>query len=352
MQYRGANIRLLKQPDVSDMQATLAAIRAQGCNALAVNTIHKVYLNGTDLATPPLGWEPWQLIYPDLGQDPAHPFGDTVSEELVYATAEVALQMGFERVILKPMIDSDYAQWRGNITVPPELRLAFSAAYKEKFLARYLFIIKGFGLDLCIGTEMVKVSEQLGAPFWIDIVDWLRAQGVTQRLTYAANWGWEADAEYNRLHDLWPHLDYIGIDAYWPMANKGYTGPITVDLLLNGAAQNIGWSRRLADDNGVPFAWCPPIDHDLQRLAAGVGKPLWFTEIGYGATKQAALDPMGDTPPGERTTEVQTVLWQAAREKWQDVLEGWCAWEAGVATTKGGTHDIIGAPAAQYALGA
>lgn len=351
MRYRGANIRLLKEPALADIKTVLTGIRAQGGNALAINTIHKVYLNGTDLTPPPIDWHPWTLIYPDVGQDPAHPFGDTVSIDLVDACVEMAIGMGFERVLIKPMIDSDYAQWRGFINIPDDLRLAWSAAYKTRLLAPYLPLVKEFGLDLCIGTELYTVTKKLGAPFWLDVVQWLRQQGVTQRLTYAANWGWEADAEYNRLRPLWDVLDYIGIDAYWPMVPEGYTGPITTDLLVNGAAQNIGWSRRLADDSGTPYSWCPPIDADLQRLVQETGKPLWFTEIGYPNNETAAVDPAGDTAGNVPGFQVSQPCWEAAREKWDTVLEGWLAWEAGSGSVVSTTHNILGGQLGAIAWG-
>jgi hypothetical protein len=205
-------------------------------------------------------------------------------------------------------------------------------------------VVRDLGLDLCIGTEMVKVTEHLGAEFWIEIVRWLRSRGVIGRLTYAANWGWEADAEYNRLRDLWPHLDYIGIDAYWPMVEADYRGPITADLLTS--SREIGWNR-------VPpwgAGWCPSPLADVLRLKAEQGKPVAFMEIGYGATRQAAIDPAGDTEPGERTREVQIPLWQAAREVWEPVLDGMYAWEGGLGQTHGATHDIIGNEIGDIAL--
>jgi hypothetical protein len=271
VQYRGANIRLLKQPARADVRDVLSGIRAHGGNALAINTFDFCYLRpGTaEIAFPPPEWGPprW-LIYPDIGQDPDHPWDDTTDVERVYAVAKMALDMGFERVVLKPMIDSRFGGWRGHISVPRAMRAD--------------------------------------------------------------------DAEYNRLRELWPHLDYIGIDAYWPMVEADYRGPITADLLQS--SREIGWNR-------VPpwgAGWCPSPLADVLRLKAEQGKPVTFMEIGYPHNMTAAVDPAGDTPDEHYTTELSRPLWEAAREVWEPVLDGWYAWEAGKGSVVATSHNLLG----------
>lgn len=348
MDFRGCNIRLLKSPPIEDVRAVLTQIRAHGGNSVAFVTTHKCYLQGASVAYPPLGWTPNWLIFPDVGQDPAHPFGDTVSTERLYAFCLEARKQGFERILLKPHIDSDYGAWRGWIQVPRTMRARFLADYKARLLSPLFPILKDTTLrdcvDLCIGTELVQITKDYGADFWLNIVRWLRYKGVRNRLTYAANWGWAEDAEYNRLRDLWPALDYIGIDAYWPMCNDEYRGPLSKGQLLGWTDENIGWGRKLAV-NGVPQEWCPDIYADLTRLQREVGKPLVFTEIGYPATDYAAHEPARD-PQGTWTPtyELSKSLWEVAFEVWGDVLEGWYAWEAGLLQTAGSTHDILNTP--------
>jgi hypothetical protein len=346
VKYRGANIRLLKAPDYRDVRAVLSAMRAHGANAIALNTYLYCYLQPgtTDIAYSP--FEPSRLIYADQGQDPSFPWADTIATRRVRTVAQMALDMSFERVVLKPMLDSRYGQWRGAITVPTELRRAFMRDYKRYVLEPYLPVVRDLGLDLCIGTEMVKVTEHLGAEFWIEIVRWLRSRGVTGRLTYAANWGWEADAEFNRLRELWPHLDYIGVDAYWPMVEADYRGPITKELLMTST--EIGWHRV------PPWGrwWCPPPFAYMSGLKAATGKPVWFTEIGYPNNMTAAIDPAGDTPAEEYTTELSGMLWEAARQTWEQHLEGWLSWEAGRGSVVATSHNILNTPLGDIAWGA
>lgn len=355
MKYRGANIVLRKQPRVDDMKDLLITLRKHGANAVAFNTIHFVYLQPgtTDLGRPPAGWYPPWYIYPDIGQDPSHPFNDTVDINRVYGFVRMARDLGFERILIKPMIDSQFGEWRGSITVPKNQEGNWIWGYKHRLLEPYLPLVKEFKADLCLGTEFVKINEQLGAGPWIDMVEFVRSLGVTSRLTFAANHGWENGAEYMLLKKLWPHLQFIGIDAYWKMVNEGYKGPITKELLLNGESLNIGWSRRMADANGHPEAWCPPIDEHIKTLALDTQLPIWFTEIGYPHNILAPLDPPGTKQGEPRTLAYSLPLAQAAREKWDNFLEGWYWWDAGYKTAgmADSSHNLIGTPLADVVLG-
>ena len=63
---------------------------------------------------------------------------------------------------------------------------------------------------LCIGTEW-KSAVRERPQFWSNVIDSVRKvyQG---KLTYAANWDDYDDVPF------WSKLDYIGVNAYWPLA--------------------------------------------------------------------------------------------------------------------------------------
>ena len=337
---RGVTIRLLHNPPLADIQALLARLAKDGANSISLEIHHYISLEpGTpNIAMPPAGFDPPWLIYPDLGQDPTHPFHNTPEPELVAATIHAAHKLGLQ-VMLKPVIDSYQAGWRGDISVK-KLAGDWNAVYKTRFLQRYVDMAKAEGVEtLAIGDEMYTVTKELGPEFWIGIADWVRGQGFQGKLTYAANWGgWADDAEYRRLEKLWPHLDYIGVDAYYPLFPAGYTGPTDVDTLVGA------WHRK-----GIDVDWCPRIDEDLIAISQSTGKPLIFTEVGYGNHQQAPMDPVRDARPDDiRDDQLQLRLAQALRQKWGPVpqFHGYFWWEAWLQppTQPAISHDILDKP--------
>ena len=194
---------------------------------------------------------------------------------------------------------------------------------------------------LSLGCELVQVTKDLGAEFWIGVAQWVRARGFTGPLTYSANWGYADDAEYNRLKALWPHLDYIGVDAYFPLVPLNYNGPLDVDTLT------AAWHRR-----GIEQDWCPRIDDDLLRLSHEANKPLLFTEIGYGNHRHAPEAPGEDAPPDAvRDDDLQTRLTAAFHRRWdhEDALAGFFWWEAQLPQDRIETpsHNLIDRPIEQ-----
>ena len=95
-------------------------------------------------------------------------------------------------------------------------------------------------------------------------------------LTYAANWGPGA-GEYRRVL-FWDALDFVGINAYFPLTNR--PDPQISDLVA-------GWQRYTPADGGRPEHWLD----DLVVFSQSVGKPLVLTEIGYPSHADAVQRP-------------------------------------------------------------
>jgi len=74
---------------------------------------------------------------------------------------------------------------------------------------------------LCIGTE-IKQSAIHRPFFWNHLIHKIRSR-YSGMITYAANWD-----EYNQIK-FWSKLDYVGIDAYFPLSEK--TTPEVLDLM-------------------------------------------------------------------------------------------------------------------------
>ena len=102
---------------------------------------------------------------------------------------------------------------------------------------------------LCIGTELGEFVANRPR-YWQKIIKEIRAiyQG---KLTYAANWD-----EFKRV-SFWGELDFIGVDAYFPLSDK--KSP-TIQEFENG------WK---------------PHKNEIMRVQKKFNKPVMFTEFGY-----------------------------------------------------------------------
>jgi hypothetical protein len=107
---------------------------------------------------------------------------------------------------------------------------------------------------------------------WRRLISEVRAE-YPGPLTYAANWH---SAE---LVGFWRDLDYIGVDAYYPVAG--------------------GRDRRL-----LRLGWLP-VEAALRALSAANGRPVLFTEFGLASQTGANLRPWDWTDFGALDVEVQ-----------------------------------------------
>ncbi|HAD96153.1 MAG TPA: glycoside hydrolase [Cryomorphaceae bacterium] len=111
----------------------------------------------------------------------------------------------------------------------------------------------------CIGVEWKNFHEQR-PEFWSLLIDSVRAN-YSGKLTYAGNW----DSYQSFPH--WNKLDYIGIDAYFPVS--GAKTP-TVQQCKDG--------------------WAPWLV-SMQEHQRKVNKPVLFTEYGYRSSDHCADKP-------------------------------------------------------------
>jgi hypothetical protein len=171
------------------------------------------------------------------------PTSNSPSNESVATAILRCHELGM-KVFLKPMVDPLDGNWRGEIPAT----IAWFASY-GKFIDGWASFSQANSVDLlCIGCEFNGNDQD--AVNWASIVSGVR-QLYTGPITYAANWN-----EYQSI-SWWGLLDYMGIDAYFPLTK---VADPTVEQLM------AGWSPWVAN---------------IQAWQAFVGKPVLFTEIGY-----------------------------------------------------------------------
>jgi len=131
--------------------------------------------------------------------------------------------------------------------------------YRE-YLATVLDIADTFDVEMiCIGTEF-RLAVRQRPKFWEDLIDEVRSR-YSGKLIYAANWDTVEEVSF------WDKLDYIGIDAYYPLSES--TTPSVEELVQ---------------------AWKPHLDR-IELLAQRVDRSVIFTEYGYRSTDQTARHP-------------------------------------------------------------
>ena len=125
------------------------------------------------------------------------------------------------------------------------------------------------------------------------------------KITYGANW----DREYKEIN-FWDKLDYIGIQAYFPLSDKNYPDYREI---------RGGWNNHLTEIDSI------------SRL---YNKEVIFTELGYKSTPDAARYPWGWENFSENifqriSTKTQAYCYQAFFEKiWtQDWMAGVMIWQ-------------------------
>lgn len=164
------------------------------------------------------------------------------------ATIAKARQHGL-RIMLKPQVYVPHS-WTGAIDFSTEADwIAWENSYRS-YLLPMARIADSLSVELfCIGTEF-KAATQKRPDFWRQLIREIRTI-YDGPLTYAANWD-----EYEQV-SFWSDLDYIGIDAYFPLSDE--PTPAIADLKK---------------------AWQAP-RKAMNTVARQYNRPYLFTEFGY-----------------------------------------------------------------------
>jgi ppGpp synthetase/RelA/SpoT-type nucleotidyltranferase len=197
------------------------------------------------------------------------------------------------KIMLKPQIWI----WRGEYTGTLQMKSeedwkALEASYK-KFILSYAKLAEETKVSIfCIGTELEQFVKNR-PDYWKKLIDEIRKE-YSGKLTYAANWD-----EYPRV-SFWEQLDYIGIDAYFPLS--GEKSPTKEQLKQ-------GWQK-----------WKTAIS----ELADQKQRPVLFTEYGYRSMDYTAKKPwLVDHNEEKVNLEAQVNATKAILEEFWD--EDWFA---------------------------
>lgn len=218
--------------------------------------------------------------------------GRTTTDDALVAAIAEARSLGM-RVILKPHVD--LAEGGSRISIEPSAEEEWFDSYREMILV-YARMAETEGADqFVVGTELGGTSGNAAA--WRQVISDVR-QEFSGPITYAANHDEFTDVEF------WDALDFIGVDAYFPLAET----PTTII-------------------SNLMESW-DPIVADLAAVADEFGRVVVFTEIGYPSQQGATVEPYNpfhsDVPSDEeQAAALDAMLAAVADEVWFGGFHWW-----------------------------
>lgn len=216
----------------------------------AINKSHiepVISLNANYAAVMPFGFIK-DLAHPNIVFNTERQwFGETKAGSEQYIKA---LQSQNIKIMLKPQIWVWKGAFTGFIEMQNEADWRILETSYSEFILTYAELAQKMNVDIfCIGTELEKFISHR-SDYWQDLILQIKMR-YKGKLTYAANWD-----EYKRTPFL-QSLDYIGIDAYFPVSKL--KTPTVVECLDN-------WKYYKSE---------------ILSLSKQFNKPVLFTEFGY-----------------------------------------------------------------------
>ncbi len=185
------------------------------------------------------------------------------SDEGLAVTTDLAQSLGIQ-TLLKPhlwLTQPSDGKWRTEIEMQSEQDWQAWFGNYRRFILHYATFAEAHSIPiLCIGTEL-QTTAVLREQDWRQLIAEIR-RVYSGQLTYAANW-------YQAFESIqfWDALDFIGIQAYFPLAQA--TQPSLETL-------KAGWRSHLSS---------------IEKVQQRYQKPVIFTELGYRSTDDAAIAP-------------------------------------------------------------
>jgi hypothetical protein len=189
------------------------------------------------------------------------------SDDGVVACIQLAHQKNIS-VLLKPHLWIEHGTYTGAFTLQKEKDWQLWESSYLNYLLHFADIAESMKAEIfCIGTELGATVKQR-PQFWSLLIDTLK-KTYHGKLTYAANWD-----DYKNF-PFWKKLDYIGVDAYFPLAS---------DKTPSANSLHKGWKRH---------------SNDLENFSTKWDRPILFTEYGYRNVDYACAKPWKENKGGQ-----------------------------------------------------
>ncbi len=174
-------------------------------------------------------------------------------------TAAYARSLGL-KVALIPHLWVETGEWRGEMEMRSEAEFEQWFQKYDRYVAHWAEQAEQEGMSLfSVGVELRSTTNFM-ADRWMETIALVRSI-YSGPLTYSANWD-EVEAV-----PFWDALDAVGINAFWPLAERPGDG---YEAVIERSAQ---------------------IAKTLEGYYAAWGRPIVFTEFGVKSAKDSALAP-------------------------------------------------------------
>lgn len=216
-----------------------------------------VKINANYAAVMPFGFIR-DLKHPELRYNTNRQWFGETDKGIVQYIAELRKQN--IKIMVKPHIWISHGEFTGHLKMETEAGWKALEASYSKFILGYAKTAQDTKAEVfCIGTELEQFVVNR-PEYWKKLIMDIK-KVYKGKLTYAANWD-----EYKRT-PFWNTLDYIGIDAYFPVSNS--ETPTVAECLE-------GWKVHKAV---------------IKNTAEQYNKPVLFTEFGYRSVDFAGKEP-------------------------------------------------------------
>ncbi|TDD95530.1 glycoside hydrolase family 113 [Flavobacterium cellulosilyticum] len=168
------------------------------------------------------------------------------------------------KLMLKPHLWINHNTFTGHLDFKTESDWQKWETAYEKYILNFAQIAESQKIAIfCFGTELE--NPILKRPqYWLQLIQKIR-KVYSGKLTYAANWD-----EFDKI-PFWNELDFIGIDAYFPLS-KSET-PSVEEL-------NLSWKKHILK---------------IELIQKKYKKNVVFTEFGYRNSNNCADEPWTET---------------------------------------------------------
>lgn len=164
------------------------------------------------------------------------------------------------KIMIKPQIWVRRGEFTGLIKMQTEANWKLLETSYSSFILEYAELAEEVNAEvLCIGTELENFVKNR-PDYWNTLIAKIKTV-YKGKLTYAANWD-----EFKRT-PFWDQLDYIGVDAYFPVSDE--QTPTFEDCME-------GWKVH------------KPV---IKSLSEKYNKPILFTEYGYRSVDYSGKEP-------------------------------------------------------------